>query len=272
LAVKTRQISAEVRDVLAGIEWEGEVAKLPPGQLDRKLYQAVNDALESLGGKWNKKLKGHLFDADASLELESLIETGEYRSPTDVKQTLGQFDTPEWLADNLIRHADLKGGHRVLEPSAGVGNLIRAALKTEAAKESLHFTAIELDASRAMRVSLLIDVHSSGSPNWTLAVTTGDFLVRGSDAGPFDRVIMNPPFAKQVDVDHVLKAWELVKPGGRLVAIMSPGWTFRTNAKSREFRELVAVHGEYEPNPEGSFTEAGTGVGTVTVILDKPLS
>ncbi len=53
------------------------------------------------------------------------------------------------------------------------------------------------------------------------------------------------------------------------MAIMSPGFTFRENRKSTEFRELVASKGWYEPLPEGAFLESGTNVNTVLVVLDK---
>jgi 16S rRNA G1207 methylase RsmC len=85
----------------------------------------------------------------------------------------------------------------------------------------------------------------------------------------YDRILMNPPFSKQQDIDHVLHAWKFLKPGGRLVAIMSGGTDYRTNKKAVAFQNLVAEHGHIEPLPEGSFEESGTGVNTVLVVLDK---
>jgi predicted RNA methylase len=271
VTVKTRQISPEVREILAGIEWDGNLAKLTCGQIkERKLYEAVNDVLETLGGKWNRKAKAHVFESEeAALALEETIETGEYHSAVDVKQALGQFDTPAELAAEVVRLAGVQAGHSVLEPSAGLGNLIKALLSAKLEGDGmLSVTAVELDASRAMRIAGLLDVVKTPT-NWQLTTSTGDFLKK-SFAEKFDRVIMNPPFAKQADVEHVTKAWELLKPGGVLVAIMSPGWTFRTNAKSLEFRELVEAHGSYNHNPENAFAESGTNVKTVMVTLVKP--
>ena len=86
----------------------------------------------------------------------------------------------------------------------------------------------------------------------------------------FDRVCMNPPFEKRQDVKHVLKAFSMLKPGGKLVSIMSAGVTFREDKMGKEFRDFVKSHnGRIIDLPEGSFKESGTGVNTVIVVMDK---
>jgi type I restriction-modification system DNA methylase subunit len=81
---------------------------------------------------------------------------------------------------------------------------------------------------------------------------------------------MNPPFERQQDIDHVNHAWKFVMLGGRLVAIMSAGILFRENRKTKEFIEIVNTHGYIERLPENSFRDAGTGVNTCLVVMDKP--
>jgi 16S rRNA G1207 methylase RsmC len=86
----------------------------------------------------------------------------------------------------------------------------------------------------------------------------------------FDRVLMNPPFSKGQDVKHVTHALGFLKPGGRLVAIMGAGVTFRQDKRTTDFRELVqSMGGTIEPLPEGSFKSSGTMVNTVIVVIDK---
>jgi len=92
----------------------------------------------------------------------------------------------------------------------------------------------------------------------------------------YDRIVMNPPFEKQADIDHVLHAYELLEPNGRLVSIMSTSVTYRDNQKTKEFRAFMGelpkvpgLHGHIEHNPEGSFKEAGTTVNTVTIVLER---
>ena len=50
----TFKISDEVRDVLARSTITETSVKLPPGQLERKLYEQVNKALTGSGGRWDR--------------------------------------------------------------------------------------------------------------------------------------------------------------------------------------------------------------------------
>lgn len=101
------------------------------------------------------------------------------------------------------------------------------------------------------------------------AVTQKDFLT--VEPNPvFDVVLINPPFENLADVDHVQHAYKFLRPGGVLVAVMSPGPFFRSSTKAIGFREwLEAVGGQAENLPEGSFKESGTGVNTKLVTISK---
>jgi type I restriction-modification system DNA methylase subunit len=86
----------------------------------------------------------------------------------------------------------------------------------------------------------------------------------------YDRVLMNPPFENLQDIDHVLHALHFLKPGGRLVAVMSPSPFFRSDRKCELFRGVVEKLGcEVVDLPDGSFKASGTGVATKLLILDK---
>ena len=79
---------------------------------------------------------------------------------------------------------------------------------------------------------------------------------------------MNPPFDLQRDIDHVHPAFKFLRPGGKLVAIMSAGTEFRENKKAVTFRKLVATHGgRFRDLPAGSFKDSGTGTNVNTVVL-----
>lgn len=257
MAAKSKIITPEVRKVLGSLEWDGPNAKITCGQLDRKLYQQVNDVLETFGGKWNKKAKAHVFADDASEELDAAVETGVYVSAADIKKVFQEYETPEDLADQLVQRSCLNGKLKVLEPSAGSGNLIRRALRFN---KELDIIACEVQPKHEESLRQLCKG----------CVFIGDFLgYVPEQPGSFDRVIMNPPFTKQQDIDHVLHAYKFLRKGGRLVAIMSPGFTFRDNHKSKAFRELVEENGSYTEIEEGAFKCAGTNVRTVMVTLDK---
>ena len=231
--------------VLGAARIEG-VSLFLTGQLDRKAYQDVNKVLEAIGGKWSRSAKAHVFQEDPEGLIEEIVLTGEY---SRTKQDLGQFDTPPDLAAEAVSLARLSPGMRVLEPSAGVGNIAR-----EIATLGCDPVCCEIDPKRA---GLLRGEFSQ--------VREGDFL-RMTDLGMFDRVVMNPPFAKQADIAHVSHALGLVRPEGRLVAIMSAGVLFRENEKTRAFREKVSERGgSITRVPAGAFRASGTDVSTVIV-------
>lgn len=248
-----KDIRDEVLAVLSAAECEGPNLRLT-GQLDRKLYSDTNKVLEIAGGKWNRKAKAHVFAEDASDAIEPLLLTGQY---ADTKSDFQQFDTPEDLAFELVRLADVCHGERVLEPSVGIGRIVSALINFETSID-----CIEIDESRAAILAQLA-INS---------VTVGDFMeerpVSGSE---YDRVVMNPPFSKGQDITHVRHAYSFLKPGGRLVAITSPGWTFRNDRKHAEFREWAKeVGAEVHNVPEGAFQRSGTNVRTLIVVIDKP--
>ncbi|MFF7576823.1 methyltransferase [Streptomyces sp. NPDC008061] len=246
------KIATNVLEVLDQAETDGPRLVLT-GQLDRKLYADTNKVLEAAGGKWNRSAKAHLFDGDAADVMEQIILTGEVVS---AKQEFGYFPTPAAVVEQLIELADLRAGMTVLEPSAG-----RGAIAGPIAALGCHVDCIELQRDNALAIS-------DAGIGRDLAVA--DFLT--VEPSPFcDRVVMNPPFAKQADIRHVTHAYQFLKPGGLLVAVMSNGMTFRNTTLTREFRALISsTGGQVVPLPEGAFKESGTGVNTVIAVLPKP--
>jgi type I restriction-modification system DNA methylase subunit len=248
-------LSSAAVDALSSITVTGNRATMPP--LDRKTYQEVNKALETLGGKWDRKAKAHLFPGDPREAIERVTVDGEF---TDRRNELEFFETPEELAALLVERAEIELSHIVLEPSAGRGAIVRAIYAQHG--DDVHIIACELNPEFR---DVLMELPSRTK------VVLGDFLgLKPSTPPTFDRVVMNPPFSKGKDVDHVLHALAMLAPGGRLVSVMASGVTFRQDKRTAAFRTLVARHGWFEELPAGSFKSAGTMVNTVMVIIDKP--
>lgn len=226
------------------------------GQLDRKLYERTDRVLKAAGGVWSRKARAHLFPGDAAEALEPVFLTG---SIVSAKQEFGRFYTPPDLARRVVALAEIEPGMTVLEPSAGQG-----ALALEAAAAGAAVFCVELDP--ASHEVLFSHVGERG----LRSAWRGDFLAREpEDLLPerVDRVIMNPPFAKGADCRHVLHAHRFLRPGGRLVAIMSAGITFRA-AFHTHVRALVAAYGgSIEPLPPGSFKASGTAVNAAVVTI-----
>lgn len=250
------QIPAHVLEVLRDVDFDGQNARLA-GQLDRATYLAVNKVLEALGGKWNRKLRAHAFaDGDPRELIGDAVTTGGY---VDAKQQMQFFPTPPQLAAELVRRAGVGAGMRVLEPSAGNGAIVRAIL----AAGCQSVAAVELDQRHGPALAGLLGAGAQG------LVMGADFLTIVPDrvtAGGFDAIAMNPPFTRSQDIAHVRHAFTFLRPGGRLVAIMAIGWTFRQDRKAIEFREwLEARGGAWSENAPDAFRASGTLVRTVTV-------
>ena len=251
-------IEPDVMDVLSRGRSEGNVFYLPQEQLDRKLYERVNKVLENAGGKWNRKIKGHLFPRDAAEALRLSKNSG---TTVDKKKAYQFFETPEEVAKRMVELAEIKDGMMVLEPSAGHGAIAEAIVKYGGPLD-IGLIMVEIDPEKAEVL------NSKKIANVLCQDFMGSFA---KEYWQFDRVLMNPPFTKQQDIDHVLHAYrKCLYEGGRLVAIMSPGFTFRSNKKSMDFKKLVETNGSWEKLPPESFKAAGTKIETVLVVLNKP--
>jgi len=170
------------------------------------------------------------------------------------------FPTPEPLIKRMVDYAQIGDMQSVLEPSAGTGAIVDYI--------RYRFPLLELLGVYEINPGLQTILRDKG-----YCIIGGDFLEsRGYRGGPvkWDRIVMNPPFAKLQDIDHVLTAYELLDKGGRLVSIMSPAPFFRSVKKAQEFRQWFEdLGGEVIDLPPDSFKQSGTGVNSKLIILDK---
>jgi predicted RNA methylase len=248
-----QKIPENILSLLEQCTVQGNELVITCGQLGRKTYEALNKVLVALGGKWNRKAGAHVFPDDPSVRVEEALLTGEY---SDKKKDFGFFETPKELADEVVNLAQLIPAHKILEPSAGKGALVRAALRGFIPIGNIYCLEILLGNCATL--------EGLGSK-----VRQKDFLLT-KPKPVFDRIIMNPPFSvlgrPQADIDHVLHAFDYLKPRGRLVSIMGAGVRFRQNKKTVDFRKRVL---EIRDNPPDSFKISGTSVNTIIVIMEK---
>lgn len=158
------------------------------------------------------------------------------------------FPTPPDIAAQMVNLADISPSMRVLEPSAGTGNLLRALLP-----KSPTLCAVEInpDLSRLL---------STAFPS--VSIHCADFLAQNGNLGTFDRVLMNPPFGNAADIAHVQHALHFLKPGGRLVGLCANG--------PRQQRILKPLSATWEELPPNSFP--GTSVSVALFIIDAALT
>jgi len=167
----------------------------------------------------------------------------------------GYFPTPRAVVDQMLDRADIPDGScDVLEPEGGSGAILDAVRERF---PNATLTTYERHAS-------LRDVLTL--KGYTLA---GSDFMEVKAAPRFDRVLMNPPFENGQDAEHVRHAFGMLRSGGRLVAIMSPGPFFRSDRRSQDFRAWFDGRGgEKVDLPAGSFKESGTGTASVLVVID----
>jgi predicted RNA methylase len=232
-------LTPDVTSVLERSEIIGNILKLPPEQLERKLYESVNKALANAGGKWNRSAQGFVFPKSPADALGIMLETGVSRSKKKDNQA---FYTPEALAARVAELAEIRG-HVVLEPSAGHGALALAALEAGASLVD----CVELDSDSC---EVLRNLPCS------LQVRFGDFLTI-PPIEKFDRIVMNPPFTRRQDVKHLAHALEMLAEDGVLVAILSSTADYQPLVEGRSH--------EVHQVPAGAFKESGTNVATIIV-------
>lgn len=193
-------------------------------------------------------------------EREPDKDTGLHEPKTSLAKNYGFFPTPSAAAETLIENVPLwqpEGSPplTVLEPSAGTGNLVRLALHKGAIVDCVEIQPALCELLRPIARRLY----------------QMDFLaLQPREGALYDRVIMNPPFDRERDIDHVMHALKFLKPDGFLAAIMSAGTEFRDTRKSIAFRELMAkMNAQWRDLPARSFSEVGTNVNTLTLRVWK---
>lgn len=169
--------------------------------------------------------------------------------PVRVDPSTGAFFSPAPVVERILDAAGDLSGLAVLEPSAGAGNIACAA--DQAGADVVD--CVELVPQLAEKIT---------RAGYARKVTAGDFLAI-EPSPEYDRVLMNPPFRRGQDIEHVRHALKFVRPGGLLVAVMPSG------PRSRKFAESAGA--SITDLPYGSFIPSGTNVSTfIAVIQAEP--
>lgn len=168
------------------------------------------------------------------------------------------FPTPKPLAAKMAEMAGIKPGMTVLEPSAGNGHLADAARDAGA-------TVDAVEISDTLRNVLSAKGHN-------IAAHDFDTFEPGKQ---YDAVIMNPPFSDRKDAAHIMRAYNMLKPGGKLVAIAGEGVFFGSDQRATAFRSWLDEHGaDVEKLPENTFKGSDlpsqTGANARMLVVTKP--
>lgn len=204
---------------------------------EKSFTQELVSVLVYLGGvKHNSH--GYVFDYNPSKVFSEIQRTGfipEY-------QSYQYYPTPEIIARMVVDMASIQDDDEMLEPSAGQGGL-----------------ADFLPAERTTCVEIS-QIHCKVLEGKGYSAICADFLAWKTDT-LFSKIIMNPPFADSRASDHVLRASELLKKDGRLVAVMPAS-----------FRGKMVVPGFKHTWSEQNYSGfKNTGVSVVILAIEKQL-
>ncbi len=243
----------------------GNTVFLPSENLSN--YADVRKALINAGATY--KSNSFVFPNDAKPYIDRLMK-GE---SVNIKKEFQFFATPKALAEELAAFA-MKDFNcntmTILEPSAGQGAIINALFEFDY-KDELIVHAYELmDINRGI-LEKIKDVVILGedflSQNQYRKGTHATVNVRDIQ---FDRIVANPPFSKNQDIDHIKEMFHRCKTGGRIVTIASNSWRTGSQKKQVDFRNwLDEIGAVIEDVEAGTFKESGTNIATCMIIIDK---
>lgn len=173
--------------------------------------------------------------------------------PIDLQRIPGYVETPLPWVERMIEHLDLEEGMAVLEPSAGRGAI------ADRLPEGVDITVAEF--SGTLREQLTAKGYDK--------VYSDVYNVEGQ----FDAIVMNPPWEREQDAEQLLHVWDnLLKPGGRVVAVLSAMTGNRSTKLSARIAELQEEHGIIEPDiiPPNDWRRSGKAVRGQVIVLEKP--
>jgi hypothetical protein len=192
-------------------------------------------------------------------------ELSFWRTPADVAHGLVYSLMEPWHG--------LGDGVRVLEPSAGEGDLVHAIRHH---LPEAHITAVEPSAARAVTLRALpgIDVIESTLENYLAGVTV---WALGGQWEPFHLAVMNPPFTladrPEAWAEHVLAIYHdpyLLAPGGVIGAVVPRIVMTGKSKRVRAVRDLLADCGWVQACERGAFASVGAKVSTALMWTQKP--
>lgn len=211
---------------------------------------------------------------------------GLFEPKTSLAKNYGFFPTPEGPAQTVreklhVLRPKKQPQLRLLEPSAGTGNLAKLFFTSPMKPEGKHDWQIKRarEHNEEYRFDNAVDcveiqpglAAGLRAQRRYRKVYACDFLsLKPETTGLYHIVGMNPPFDRERDIDHVVHALDFLEPDGLLVAIMSAGTEFRETRKSTAFRALIAkMGGKFTDLPAGSFSSVGTNVNTIILRVWK---
>jgi hypothetical protein len=228
-------------------------------------YQNAEPSEPALGeGKGGKALDRALSLQSGMSEFERAkthyYAAGKKSGTRNQREGVDYFATPEPVGLKMVEWASLYPGESMLEPSAGHGAIARYT------PFGVKLTAVEPSTGLASRLALVMPDSAR------LEQTTFEQL---HVSNKFSGIVMNPPFGHggATAVEHIAKAAEHLKDGGRIVALIPTG-----PAADKAFDNFLHGGSPAAINlykladiklPPSTFQNASSSVMTRIVVLEK---
>lgn len=237
--------------ILQNCRWDGQVLTLPQVQFKQKAYLEAKKWIEETGGSWSTSKQGFTWDFDANRVVQILLQGRRY----NLQKEFQFFATPDKIADLAVsKFTSIEPGMTILEPSAGRGALV----------EAVHRRC----------PSAVVDCYELMPENVPYLEKVEGAHIVGTDFchchDKYDRIIANPPFANNQDIDHLYMMYERLNVGGELSCIVSQHWKFANDQKCTHFRQWLEMNeAKIIDFDKGEFKESGTAVATCLVYLKR---
>lgn len=185
------------------------------------------------------------------------VHTESLKTRAGLPSTNLQFyATPPEVVERLFDGLYFSSDMRVLEPSAGTGDLVRPLLA-----KGVSVDAIEIHSKRFLEIEAIRSEK--------LQTLNANFL-RIPAEPIYDRIVMNPPFFGTHWIEHIMHAFDFLKTdGGVLRAILPVTAQIGESKKHMAFRKWTDAnnrgyrHTLFSPLPCQSFASSGTNINTV---------
>lgn len=246
-----------VEQILQNCRLEDNIIKFPNVQFNKNSYAEAKKWIKEAGGQWvGGKTQGFTFPFDAT-RVFSILHQGKR---CNLQKEFQFFSTPSEIADLLVGYAGgITSTDNILEPSAGTGAII--------------------DAIHRANPDVVVDCFELMPENKEILIKKTNINLIGDDfysaptkslEGKYNKIIANPPFSSNQDVKHVLKMYEILKPGGTLAVIMSRHWMFSSDRLCVSFRNWIErISAKEYAIPEGAFKDSNTNVATIALVINK---
>lgn len=238
--------------ILQNSKWDGEILTLPQVQFDKKSYATVKAWIEESFGTWNSQKQGFTWKFDAS-RVVSILTQGKR---CNLRQDFQFFATPDAVADLVAsKFSSIDKSMTILEPSAGTGALINAVRRL--------CPEATVDCYELMPENVQILKNIPGA-----RILGEDFIKECHDK--YQRIIANPPFSGNQDIQHVYKMFESLTINGEMSVITSQHWKIASDSKCKNFRKWLEEHNaQIQDIAAGEFKESGTGIQTSLIYIVK---